>query len=274
MDASNEAAIIRANSVWCSKQWNRGVCLLACSALAFGVSAQAPGHGYEALQRALGLTDFQVWQLQQKRAPAAANHPPAVASAQRAAARRMAQSGDLPRGPAVEDPRQIELLDETQRTKLAGIEKVLDRWEMPRQAVALGLMTAGDWPGMGLCFSRIEAARSELDLTDAQVAEFERIQQAARQPVEQQIWQKMDEHRALLHSGSSEDSPAVVEVMAEITKLQKQLREIRPPRDEALAVLDETQKAKLAEFERTLELAREAIELRLFYAVLGVVDCF
>lgn len=165
------------------------------------------------------------------------------------------------------------MLDETQRAKLAEIEKVLNRGSMATQAVVRGLMTAGDWPGMPLCPTRIEASRSELNLSDAQVAEFERIEQAARQPVEQQIWQKADLHRALLNSGSREDSPAVVEVMADIAKLQKQFDEIKPPREQVLAVLDDAQKAKLAEFQRALELVREAIELRLFYSVRGEVFC-
>lgn len=241
--------------------------------MAFSASAQAPGERYEALQRALGLTDFQVWQLQQKRSPAAANHAPGLVSAQRSAASRPAQSRDLPRGPAIEDPRQMELLDQTQRAKLAEIEKILDRWEMASQTVALGLMKADDWPGMSLCSSRIETSRSELKITDAQVEEFERIEQAARQPVEQQIWQKMDLHVALLNSGSREDSPAVAEVMADIATLQKQFDGIKPPRDEALAVLDDSQRAQFAEFERALQLAREAIELRLFYAIGGEVFC-
>jgi len=173
----------------------------------------------------------------------------------------------------MEEPRQTDLLDDTQRAKLAEIEKVLGRWEMAHQTVVLGLMKEDEWPGMPLCFSHFEAARSELDLTDVQIAEFERIEQAVRQPVEEEIRRKADYHRALLASGSREDSPAVVEVMADIAKLQRQFDEMKPPRDQGLAVLDDAQKAKLAEFGRTLELAREAIELRLFWAVRGEVLC-
>ena len=83
----------------------------------------------------------------------------------------------------------------------------------------------------------------------------------------------MDLHRALLNSGSTEDSPAVAEVMADIATLQKQFDAIKPPRDEALAVLDDSQKAQFAQFERALELAREAIDLRLFYPARGEVLC-
>ncbi len=265
--------MILAEGMRCAIEWSRRARLVACAAMAFSAFAQAPGQRFEALQQALGLTDFQVWQLQQKRPPAAANHPPGPVSAQRALASRPVQSRDLPRGPAIEDPRQMELLDETQRARLAEIEKVLDRREMATQAVALGLMTADDWPGMRLCRSRIETSRSELNLTDAQVEEFERIEQAARQPVEEEIWQKADLHRALLNSGSRDDSPAVVEVMADIGTLQKQFDEMKPPRDEVLAMLDDSQKASMAEFQRALELAREAIDLRLFYPVRGEVLC-
>jgi len=248
--------------------------LLALAATAYSALGQAPGKPYEALQQALGLTDVQLWQIQQEKPLAVVNNSPVLAGAQTGfyPARRQAQTRDSLH-PAMEDPRQMELLDETQRAKLTAIEKVLDRREMASQAISLGLMKASEWLGTALCHSRIEAARSELDLTEAQVAEFEAIEQAARQPVEQEIWQKMDEHLALLHSGSSEDSPAVVEVMAGIARLQKQFNEIKPPRDLAMAVLDDVQKAKLAEFESTLQLAREAIELRLFYPVRGEVLC-
>jgi hypothetical protein len=161
------------------------LCAAATLGIALSVLGQESGNHYEALKQALGLSDAQLSQLQQRRPTA---------------------------------------LDDSQRTSLAAIRKVLDRWDAADLALGVGLIDEKLWPAGMLCpFSSVRAYAyaKELGLSDAQVAQLDQLGQTAR----------------ATHTV--------------------------PPRDLALAVLDDTQKVKLAEFETALQVANEAIELGL-----------
>ena len=161
------------------------LCAVAALAVALSLLGQESGKRYDALKQALGLSDAQLSQLQQKR----------------------------PTG-----------LDDSQRAKLAEIKKVWDRWDAAALAIEFGLIDEKQWTGGALCDFypiRSYAYAKELGLSDAQAQQLEQLRQA---------------------SGS------------------------RPRRDAARAVLDETQRAKLGELENQLQLASEAIDLRLIAA--------
>jgi hypothetical protein len=105
------------------------------------------------------------------------------------------------------------------------------------------------------------------------VLQFERLQQAAEEPRIAQIWERMNRRSEFLNSGGSADSPAVVQLLSEISKLQEQVARTRPERDLTLAVLDDTQRAKFAAFEAALPLAKDAIELGLITPKGGELLC-
>lgn len=125
-----------------------------------------------------------------------------------------------------------------------------------------------------MCYYPIRADASEFGLSDVQVGRFEQLKLAAREPLETQIAQ-IEKHRLeLLHSGLSAESPAVAQLVADMSKLHQQSAETRPPRDLLLAVLDDGQKAKLSAFETALQVASEAIDLGLIpYPLKGEVLC-
>jgi hypothetical protein len=229
---------------------------LLSTVTSLSVLGQVSGNRYEALKQALGLRDSQVWQLQQVSRAAITINRPTPAAARRAINRTNVLTQN---GYSLRDP----ILDDSQQTKLAVIEKVLDRSDTASLAITLGLISAQRWPGRSLCYYPIRAYASELGLSESQVWQLERLQQAAREPLYAQITEKENRRLEFLNSGGSADSPTVVQLISEISKLQKQAAETRPERDLALAVLDDTQKAKLAAFETALQLAREAIELGL-----------
>lgn len=214
------------------------------------------------LIRALSLTDAQMSQLPQVQA-APAPHPPTGGRVQAYSAGRVAfdiaRPGELIPG---------SVLDAMQQFRLADIAKVLQRYQTSAGAVVLGLMDAREWPWGWNCppLLFIRAYAREFDLSGAQVTAFEQLEEAARQPILEQEWAKQKRHRELLDSGASENSPEVTQLKTEISALMKQAADVRPPHDAALAVLTGTQRARLAAFEADLELAREAVELRLVVA--------
>jgi hypothetical protein len=213
-------------------------------------------YGQQALKDALGLTEMQIWQLQQEKKPIAVV-PSGIASAAR-------RSGDfaLPRpykeslSEALHNP----ILDASQQAKLAEIVKVMDRWRAASEAIAMGLIRAEQWPGDSACLPYpIRAFPSEFDISDAQLEQLERLQQATQEPLWVQIRAKDMARSALLDS----KSPAAAQLSADIHRLSQQLAATRPPRDLTLAILSDAQKAKIAAFEADSKLTREAIELKL-----------
>ena len=232
-------------------------------AISFSLMGQTHDDRYELLKRALALTDSQMSQLPQVT-------PPPVRAAPTGGRVQMynivsrplvfPQAGDLVPG---------SVLDSAQQAKLAEIGKVLQRWQTAAGAVNLGLMDAREWPWGWACPVSSGAFVKELDLSSVQVTEFEQLQEAARQPLREQAWEKQKRHRELLESGVTEDSPEVRQLIAESSELMKQYAETKPPHDAALAVLNETQRARLAEFQADLELAREAVELHLIVQPAG-----
>lgn len=205
-------------------------------AVSFSLLAQVPGSRFEALKDALGLSDFQLSQIQQSR----------------------------PAANAMADVLADRILDDSQKAKLAVIEKVLHSDKMASLAIVAGLIDAKQWPKKFPCgYYPFRTSASELGLSDSQMGQLEQLQRAEREPVLAQAKQKQNQRMELLRSSVSADSPAVVQLTSEMEKLGRQAENIWPQRDSTLAILDGAQKAKLAAFEMVLQLAREAIELRL-----------
>ena len=161
----------------------------------------------------------------------------------------------------------LRLLDDSQKSKIEAIQKTLDRWDAAAVSIGLGFIDEKEWPGSSACFHyplrsfASYAYALELGLTSAQMDQFEQIQQAASEPFWAQVREKTAQRSELLNSGLRMDSPEVVQLGAEIDKLQAQTNSTR--RNLALAVLDEAQRTKLAEFQSALQLVNEAIELGL-----------
>jgi hypothetical protein len=247
--------------------FRRGVLIpgVLLAGAAFVLTGQVSPDRYGRLIRELALTEAQMAQLPQV--------PPAPVRTAPAGARVAAYAPHILPVPL---PRPGDLipgsvLDNSQQLKLAEIGKVLHRWQAAFGAVVLGLIDVREWPWGWACppSSSIGAYSQEFALSSVQVTEFEQLEQAARQPNLEQQWAKQKRHRELLDSGASEDSPEVKQLMAEISELMKRYFEIRPPHDAALAVLNGTQRARLAEFQADLELAREAVELHLIVQPAG-----
>lgn len=115
------------------------------------------------------------------------------------------------------------VLDNTQRAILAEIEKPFADLSIRASAITMGLIDETKWGGPGLCPSTNRIIAEAYGLSDAQVREFNRIEYEARQQN--------------IHA--------------------------RPRRDVALALLNQSELAKLAEYESNLELGSEAVELHL-----------
>jgi hypothetical protein len=237
--------------------------------IALAALGQESGNHYDALKQALGLSDAQLSQLQQmKSAPVArpaltgtsalvAIYPPVPADGRPTG--RFFGTMNLP--PQNED--SLRVLDDSQRAKLAAINQVLDRWGAATLVIAFGLIDVQQWPGGARCPVRGDAYAAEFGLSESQMQQFWQLTRDAQEPLWAQIREKAAQRMALLDPGLSADSPAVVQLGSDIDKLQAQVVKTGPPRDLALAVLDGAQRAKLAEFETALQLATEAIELRL-----------
>ena len=115
-------------------------------------------------------------------------------------------------------------LDDSQRRKLAAIREVLDRRDAAAFSVAFGLIDETRWPGVSLC---------------------------TYYPVRAYAYPR--------EIGLSETQAQRLEQMKEAA----QAKGLKIRHDSALAVLDGAQRANLAAFESALELASEAIELKL-----------
>ena len=125
----------------------------------------------------------------------------------------------------------------------------------PGLALVMELTSAYQWP-RHLCPRETHGAVSDLDLTSTQLLELQNQRQSAGSSLVPEIaWR---EWRQTV-SGYP-DSPAVIKAISELPALREQAA---GRRDDALAVLNDAQKAKLAEFESALQLLSEARALRL-----------
>jgi len=232
-------------------------CGVLFAATMLNVLCQESQTSLDALKQALALSDSQLLQLRKNR-PAWRFKP-----ALREEAARL----------------QGEILDDSQKTTLAAVARVLDRWEAARLAIDLGLIREEQWPGRTLCLHYpIDAYASnpytaEFGLIPSQIEQFQQIQREVNKPLWAQVREKARQRSELLASGISADSHAIVELGSDINKLQAQIN-AKPQHDLAMAVLQPIQKTKLAAFENELQLAQEAIELGLILAPLkGEVLC-
>jgi hypothetical protein len=212
--------------------------------------------GQQTLKDALGLTEMQIWQLRQAKL---AVSPPRTAA--------LGRQPGVPTGTnnmeysaSVQGALQNPILDASQQAKLREIVNVLDRWRTASEAMAMGLISAAQWPGSSVCLPYpIRTFPTEFDVSDAQLEQWGRLQRAIQEPLWAQIREKAMARSELLDSKSQ----AGIQLDADLSKLNQQLAETRPPRDLLLAILNNAQKARVAVFEADLKLVREAIELKL-----------
>jgi hypothetical protein len=114
-----------------------------------------------------------------------------------------------------------------------------------------------------------DAVRQFLVLTPAQLSALMALQTSKRNAeaeIYRQMHQKQTELDALLQAGSN-DAVSIGRLMVDINNLRKELPDAGAPfRNQALAVLEEPQKARLAQLTQALELqptANEAVQLNL-----------
>jgi hypothetical protein len=225
--------------------------------------------GQQALKDALGLTESQIWLLEQKKpAPVA---PPGIA----AAGRRPGIPGNFadarPYKASLDEALHNPILDASQQTKLAEIVKVLDRSAMASEAIAAGLIQEEQWPGQALCPVQLRSHSPDLDLSESQLSLLAELRRAAEAPIFEQL-RVIAMHRDELLKSYAADSPEVK--TTDNSKLYQQLVAIRHQRDLAFSVLDDAQKSKLAAFENDLKLTYEAMHLKLIpYIAKGEVLC-
>ena len=214
--------------------------LLAGCLIASSVSAQ------DAVRHALALSDAQILQLE-----------------------------ELNRRPSWEVTRLREaVLDDRQRATLASIRKVL-YGDVAHLAARLGLIDQKDWErrfGQTCLFGEIRqyiyytkqysGTPLELYLSPAQAEQFEKLERERDTPIWAQIRAKDIERDALLNSGSTKDSPAVVQLGLATNQLSAHLNDPLPL-GVVMSILDSDQKAKLAGFESELQVAAEAVQLGL-----------
>jgi hypothetical protein len=239
--------------------------------LSLSVWAQAPDTRCAALKDALGLSDSQLRQLQQKSPAEIANQRP-MSTDSRGAIRLFPDNVvGIPGGngrrpfPHEQDPINYGLLDDSQKTKLQ--EVVAKIWRHPptaRLAIAIELTSAYQWPRFPCPHEIRGNAESDIDLTSFQLLQLQELHQSAGESP-RLIAEKENRRTMLLHSGRGADSQEVIQLDWDIAALREQASRRR---DLALAVLDDSQKVKLAVVEAALQLLSEARELRLI-ACLG-----
>jgi hypothetical protein len=241
--------------------------LASLFAVSWFVLGQPPQESFEAVKQALSLTDAQVVELQRNR----------LRNRQEAVRQHLLV---VPRG-----QRRIvfhfpEGMDDSNKAKLSDIAKTLDRSGAASLAIDLGLLGQEQWPGGAdsVCHRPLQSYSGrplEFGMTESQIHQLLEIRRVAGFPLWPQVREKAMQRQALLDSGVSADSPAVVQLGLDSDRLQKQIS-ARPSRDVVMSLLDSAQKAKLAEFEKELELLRQAVELGLIFDpwLLAIVDCF
>jgi Spy/CpxP family protein refolding chaperone len=111
------------------------------------------------------------------------------------------------------------------------------------------------YPGPGY-----QALKDFLGLTDAQIKQLTDLQrsiQIANQATYQQIAIKQKQLNDMLNSGSA-DAAAVGKLEIEMAGLRKQAGAPKPTRDQALAILNDAQRAKLVELQNAFKLQQAA----------------
>lgn len=206
-----------------------------------GLQAQELPTPFAAIIRALSLTELQVSQLQQ-------SFPTA-------------------------DARKLAILNGTQRSKLASIEKALSKYGIASAAISLNLIEASQWPRGTLCLYPAQSYAAEFGLTDFQVRQLELL----RQPFHALIAYKRKQQDELILALTGEPrrphfaprklgpppSREIDELDAEIHSLMRLAEGARPLRNLAWNVLNESQKVIFNEFQISLQEAGEAIDLGL-----------
>lgn len=106
------------------------------------------------------------------------------------------------------------------------------------------------------------ALKQALGLTDAQTQQLQELQknrQTASQTIYRQISDKQRQINEAL-AGPAPDATAIGQLEIEVAQLRKQINSGPPLREQVLGVLNDAQKAKLADLQNALQLQRAANE--------------
>jgi len=112
--------------------------------------------------------------------------------------------------------------------------------------------------------------KQALGLTDAQLVQLQTLQrsrQAASQAVYQQVAAKQKQINDMLNSPAP-DAAALGQLEIDMANLRKQAGAMPPIHDQALAILDDAQRAKLTDLQNAFKLQRAAGEA----VGLGLID--
>ena len=115
-----------------------------------------------------------------------------------------------------------------------------------------------------------ENLKQALGLTEVQVRQLQELQKA-RQTQSQAVYQQMSAKQKQLNdllNAESTDALALGQLEIEVAKLRKQAAAQPPIRDQALAILNDDQRAKLVDLQNALKLQRAASEA----IGLGLID--
>jgi hypothetical protein len=148
------------------------------------------------------------------------------------------------------------ILDDAQKLRLANLQtSVQEAYE----AAALGLLNT-DWQFSCVC-NNYRAATAALALDSVQLVQLHSIRQAAG-AAGRQLSAKQTELDRLLQAGS-QDVVSVGQLAIDIARLRKQTPDSPSVANQALAVLNSGQHAKLQEIRQAIQAAREAVQLGL-----------
>lgn len=148
------------------------------------------------------------------------------------------------------------LLDDSQKTRLASLPRTVQE---ACEAAAPGLFNT-DWQCSRVC-NNYTAATAALSLGNVQLEQLHRIRRAA-DDVGRQLSGKQTQLDRLLQADSG-DVLSVGQLALDIARLRKQIPGSPSVLNQALAVLNPAQRAKLADISRGAVAARDAVQLGL-----------
>jgi hypothetical protein len=149
-----------------------------------------------------------------------------------------------------------DVLDDAQKLRLASLKKTVQE---AYEAAALGLLNT-DWQFSGVC-NNYRAATAALALDKLQLAQLHSIRHAA-DAAGRQLSAKQAEFDRLLQA-DSQDVVSVGQLAIDIARLRKQTPNSSSVLNQALAILNSDQHAKLQEIRQAVQATKEAVQLGL-----------
>ena len=231
--------------------------------------AQDIDRPYELIGQKLSLTEVQMKRLESPRVIA----PPSRTDAESRAARRSERSrtGDTQDEDFV-GARGV--LTPSQDAELRLVAGVLERGQAASEAIRLGLISSIEWPGGGQCFDPDPQYETlGLGLTADQIAGLNRMIDENRSTVSVSDVRLVRSQRRLreLLDAAIPDAGAIHQERTDLKSERSYARKsfLEP----AWAILNELQRVRLEAFESELEVASEAVALKLLRAPGGEVFC-